>query len=260
MKNKILTSVLLAFLGGSTQAQLFNTRNRMDNLEGFDQQKFSWGFYLAANSFGYKMTPHPQYGLDGSKNAVTEKSSMNFGAGLIGRMRINDNFDLRIEPALQFVDRELQFNTFDKVNQNYDLINWEVGNLIIEPKDADKIRKVKSTYVDVPILLEYHGSRWYNSRPYAAAGLNWMTNLQSNEKVTDDNQLGIFRTTSSNFAWSAEMGMQFYFSRFKLTTGVRGTFIFNNELVKDNPGTPAYWAGAIDQLNSRAVMFVLKFE
>jgi hypothetical protein len=53
--------------------------------------------------------------------------------------------------------------------------------------------------------------RWYNSRPYVAGGFNYMMNLQSNAKSADDNQQGIFRSTTHNFGWSAEMGIQFYF-------------------------------------------------
>ena len=45
------------------------------------------------------------------KNLVQTKPTYSFGAGKIGRMRLNDNFDLRIEPGLQFVERELTFNT-----------------------------------------------------------------------------------------------------------------------------------------------------
>ena len=109
-------------------------------------------------------------------------------------------------------------------------------------------------------MLEIHADRWYNSRPYAAAGLNYMVNLQSNSSAAEDNQQGIFRSTTHNFAWSAEAGIQFYFSRFKLTPAFRGTFAFNNEIVSDNAGTPPYWTAAISTMQTRAFMFVLKFE
>ncbi len=231
----------------------------MDNLEGFDNQKFSWGFFLAANNYDYKLVLDPKLGMDGQKNAVQSKATYSFGAGLIGKMRLNDNFDLRLEPGLQFAQRELTFNT--QSNDQY-----AGGTTFNDPfipltlTDADKIRTVKSTYIDIPLLLEFHGDRWYNSRPYAAAGVNWMMNLQSNSKSEDDNQQGIFRTTSSNFAWSAELGIQFYFSRFKLTPAVRGTFMINDEIVADNATTPPYWASAISTGKTRALMFVLKFE
>ena len=253
-------NLIAAFLLCSfAEAQLFRTKDRMDNLEGFDGQKFSYGFYLAANNFDYKLVLHPKFGMDGQKSLVQTKAAYSFGAGLIGKLRLNDYFDLRVEPGLQFVEREIFFDT----QSNDKFAAGTPANQPFTPiilSDADKLRTVKSTYVDIPLLIEVHGDRWYNSRPYAATGVNWMMNLQSNSKSTEDNQQGIFRTTASNFAWSAEIGMQFYFSRFKLTPGFRGSFMINNESVADDAQTPPYWSSAISSAKSRAFMFVLKFE
>ena len=215
LKINLLTAIFAASL---FSAQLFRTKDRMDNLEGFDDQKLSYGFYLAAN-----------------------------------------NFDLRLEPGLQFVEREVFFDT----QTNSQFAAGTPANAPFTPRtltDADQLRTVKSTYVDFPLLVEVHGDRWYNSRPYAAAGINWMMNLQSNSSAPDDNSQGLFRTTTSNFAWSAEIGIQFYFSRFKLTPGFRGTFMMNDEMVGDNSETPPYWTAAISSAKTRAFMFVLKFE
>ena len=239
MKKTLIKTFLLLFLGMFlfTQAQ-FRNRDRQDRRQEQDSYQYSYGFYLNLNQFDYKLVLDPKYGMEDKVNLVQTKPTYSFGAGLIGRMRLNDNFDLRIEPGLQFVERELTFKT----------------------QSNDQIRRVKSTYVDIPIMLEIHADRWYNSRPYAAAGLNYMVNLQSNSSATDDNQQGIFRSTTHNFAWSAEAGIQFYFSRFKLTPAFRGTFAFNNEIVADNAGTPPYWTAAISTMQTRAFMFVMKFE
>ena len=239
MKKTLIKTFSLLFLGMFlfTQAQ-FRNRDRQDRRQEQDSYQYSYGFYLNLNQFDYKLVLDPKYGMEDKVNLVQSKPTYSFGAGLIGRMRLNDNFDLRIEPGLQFVERELTFKT----------------------QSNDQIRRVKSTYVDIPIMLEIHADRWYNSRPYAAAGLNYMVNLQSNSSSTDDNQQGIFRSTTHNFAWSAEAGIQFYFSRFKLTPAFRGTFAFNNEIVADNAGTPPYWTAAISTMQTRAFMFVLKFE
>ena len=256
LKISVIAAVCIATL---FDAQLFRTKDRMDILEGFDNQKFSYGFFLAANNFDYKLVLDPKFGMDGQKSLVQTKSSYSFGAGLIGKMRLNDHFDLRIEPGLQFLQREVFFDT--QSNDQY--AAGTTANAPFTPRiltDADKLRTVKSTYVDIPILIEVHGDRWYNSRPYAAAGMNWMMNLQSNSKAADDNANGLFRTTASNFAWSAEIGIQFYFSRFKLTPGFRGTFMINDEMVSDNPETPPYWSAAISSAKTRAFMFTLKFE
>jgi len=268
MKQRLIKilSISAIILGSNLQAQtynnLFRTKDRQENREGMDLEKFSYGFYLAGNNFDYKMVLNPKYGMDGNRNLVESKSTYSFGAGLIGKMRLNYYLDLRIEPGLHFVQRDLTFNTYDHIN---DITN---GGTTYNPPftpladftETDQKKIVKSTYVDVPILLEIHGDRWYNSRPYAAVGVNYLMNLQSNETSEGDNSVNTFRTTTHNFGWSAELGIQFYFSRFKLTPAIRGTFFTNNELVQDKATTPPYWTPAISTMQTRAFMFVLKFE
>lgn len=234
-----LTSVMNA-------QSVFNIRDRADRLQWIDVDKYSYGFYLNMNDFGYRVKLAD--GHSEANSPVTVKNSMGFGAGLIGKMKINDYLDLRLEPGIQFVERELNFR------------NARV--LATNPADVElyTTRKVKSTYVHVPLLIEAHGSRWFNSRPYAAAGVNYLVNLQSNQKSTNDNLQGTFRTKTHNLAWSAELGIQFYFSKFKLTPAVKGIFFINNELVPDQPSTPHYWAGTMSALRTQALMFVLKFE
>ena len=259
-KKIFITNLFAVFsLANFCDAQLFRTKDRQDNREEDDVRKYSYGFFLTANNFDYKLVLDPKFGMDGQKSLVQTKSSYSFGAGLIGKVRLNENFDLRFEPGLQFVEREIYFDT--QTNDQY--AAGTNSNAPFTPRtltEEDKLRSVKSTYVDLPLLIEIHGDRWYNSRPYAAAGVNWMLNLQSNTDSPDDNAQGIFRSTSSNFAWSAEIGIQFYFSRFKLTPGSRGTFMVNDEMVPDNAETPPYWTPAIVSAKSRALMFVLKFE
>lgn len=260
MNKFLLRALVLASVNIAVFADAqFRTRNRMDKLEDFDEQKFSWGFYLNGNRLDYRIVLHPIYGAEGNQNLVKSRESYSFGAGLIAKWRLNDYLDLRLEPGLQFAQRQLTFNT--QSNDQYSA--GTLTNPLFSPialTEKDKVREIKSTLVDVPVLLELHGQRWYNSRPYIAAGVNYIVNLQSNSDSEDDNMQQVFRSTTHNFAWSAEVGIQFYFNKFKLTPAVRGTFFMNNEKVADNATTPPYWATAMSTLQTRAVMFVLKFE
>ena len=255
IKALVLATVNIAFFANAQ----FNNRNRMDKLESFDEQNFSWGFYLAGNKLDYKIVLDPRYGMLNNENLVTSKSSYSFGAGLIAKLRLNEHLDLRFEPGLQFGERELRFET-----QSNDI--YYAGSLTNQPftpillTEQHKVRTIKTTLIDLPFLLELHGNRWYNSRPYIAGGFNYLVNLQSNSANEDDNLQGTFRSTTHNFAWSAEAGIQLYFNKFKLTPAIRGTFFMNNEKVADNPTTPPYWTAATTSLQTRAIFLVLKFE
>ena len=200
MNKILLKSLVFAFVSIATIANAqFRTRDRMDRLEGFDEQKFSWGFYLNGAMYDYHLVLHPRYGMNGNFNAVTSKPSYGFGAGLIGKMRLNDYFDLRLEPGLQFVQREIRFET--QSNDQYDAgSNTNPPFTPIVLTEAQKVRTLKHTLLDIPVLIELHGDRWYNSRPYVATGMNYIVNLQSNAKSPDDNLQGVFRSTTHNLS------------------------------------------------------------
>ena len=115
MNKKLLKSAILALLCVSSQlsAQYFNTRNRADRLEWIDFKKYSWGFYLNMNDFDYNVSE-----IDKNQKMVTSKTSSSFGAGLIGRMRLNEHLDLKLEPGMQFLESELIFKRAEVLATN----------------------------------------------------------------------------------------------------------------------------------------------
>ena len=149
---KILSFAVL--LSSNFHAQTFNnlfrTKDRPDNLEDFDLKKFSYGFYLAANNFDYKMVLSPVFGMDGNQNLVESKTAYSFGAGLIGKMRLNEYLDLRIEPGLHFVQRDLTFNTFDHNSQYAGGTTYNLPfTPILEPGEEQIKKIVKSEIIDL---------------------------------------------------------------------------------------------------------------
>ena len=185
---------------------------------------------------------------------LDQETKAGFSVGLIAKMRVNDYIDMKVEPGLHFSQRVLHFRNAPLAGSYTDPTYQETL------EDTNVKREVKSTYVEIPLLLNFHGDRWYNTRPYIQGGLGYAMNLQSNEKKEDDNNTGVFRTTTNNFNWQAEIGVEIYFKRFKLTPALKGMFFFNNELVPDKATTDPYWAGSLNSISTRALVFSLKFE
>ncbi|QAR30864.1 PorT family protein [Ornithobacterium rhinotracheale] len=292
MKKIISLAILFSTLG--LNAQWKTNYGREDFFVEHDEQRLSWGYFVSLNQFDFKITPRYDYGTDRSDVAkgetyiangastiplqVTEKgrasinengkflvtvdSKMGFSAGLMGRLKVNDYVDLWVQPGIHFAERTLHFDNI-KVDEEIDVLKPDTEEPNMErytvTKDALE-RNIKSSYVDIPFMIEFHGERWFNTRPYVQVGLGYAVNLQSQESNTDDNYGGIFRTKTHNFNWQAEMGINIYFRRFKLTPAVKGIFFLNNELVPDNPGTPNIWANTMSSLKTRALVFSLKFE
>ncbi|MFV0182560.1 PorT family protein [Empedobacter falsenii] len=259
MRKNLIIALSLT-VASIANAQFRPNNDRSENRTETDQKKFSFGYFLGTNMMSYKIVPKakaqtnplpgtPDIPEDDGVNEyelvnLDQESKAGFSVGLIAKMRVNDYIDLKSEPGLHFAQRTLYFN-YKKRNT--------------EEKTTD-LREVKSTYVEIPLLLNFHGDRWYNTRPYIQGGLGYLMNLQSNEKKEDDNATGVFRTTTNNFNWQAEIGVEIYFKRFKLTPALKGMFFFNNEIVPDKPSTDPYWTGSLNSLSTRAFVFSLKFE
>ncbi|MDR1877259.1 MAG: PorT family protein [Flavobacteriaceae bacterium] len=252
MKKIIILLSLIIYCGVAAQ---FRSRDVVEKYTDFDDQAFSWGYYLGGNYFDLKLHPSDE-GLERSgRFLVNVDTKYGFTVGLIGRMRVHDYVDLRLEPAMHFTQRDFIFHNIQKI------IDDETnGGLESDYTEQDVIRNVKSTYLDIPLFLNFHGERWNNTRPYVQAGISWLINLQGNEKKEKDNKDQVFRMKTHNFSYQLEAGIEIYFKRFKMTPSVKGIFFFNNELVADENETPPYWAGALKSVSSRALVFSIKFE
>lgn len=255
MKKNLLTALLLTATT-LVSAQFRPNSDREWHRTEQDEKKFSFGYYLGVNTMSYKISPKAQYNdledetsVDDGVNDhgliyLDQESKPGFSVGLIGKLKINDHFSLKTEPGVHFASRTLIFSNID----------------VEEGMDPNiNRREVKSAYIDIPLLINYTGDRWFNTRPYIQTGFGYANNLQANEKKEDDNSTQVFRTNSNNFNWQAEMGIELYFKRFKLTPSFKGMFFLNNELVPDNRGTEGY-ANTLNSLKTRAVVFSLKFE
>ena len=162
----------------ASNAQLF-TKEKVQNLQNIDKATLSWGYYLGFNNLDFKFDYNDDLG-----DIQTERT-VGFNVGLIGNLRINDHFDLRLEPGLVIAQRNLNYS-----------INY-FDNFEDEVSDSDLLREVKSTYVYFPLLLKISTKRINNIKPFILTGISTAINLSSNEKNPDDNSAGEFRMKKS---------------------------------------------------------------
>jgi len=229
----IITALLFA---QSVQAQLFS-KERLANLETFDNRLFSWGYFLGFNSYDFNFDYISENGNTETDIAVDSKSG--FNVGLVADLRINNYLNLRLEPGLSFTQRNLLFPGFE------------------DEKDA--IRDVRSTYIHVPLLLKISTKRLNNIKPFIVLGLSTSLNLSSNEDNPDDNLQGEFRSTSSTGYYELGFGVDFYLFYFKFTPSIRGVFASSNELVSDDdPLSP--WTSNISSMSSRGMFLNFTFQ
>jgi hypothetical protein len=218
--------------------------NAVLNIPSDDKLPLNWGYFVGLNQFDYQISYlNPSYNTNSSEE-VTEilvQKSTGFNVGLIGEMRINELLDLRLEPGFYSGKTTLEFK-----NQN----------LITE---KDSIREIKSTYINVPLLLKFSANRIGNWRPFIVGGPYAAINLSSKENSIDDNKSGTFKVKKWNYGYQIGVGIDIYLSYFKFTPSIRGVFSITDDAIRDaDPQSP--WTANIHKMRSRGVFLVLTFE
>ncbi len=233
---KLFVVLAILFFAESAKAQLFS-KERLANIENFDQKKLSWGYYLGFNSYDYNFDYKEQYQDDNTDVLVSGESG--FNVGLIGDIRINNYINIRLEPGLSFTKRNLTFPGFEE--------------------EKDYLREVKSTYIHIPLLIKVSTKRLNNFKPFIIGGFSTSFNLSSNEDHPEDNAQGQFRSISNHLNYELGFGIDLYLFFFKFTPSIRGVFSLSDELVRDSDPNSA-WTGNIEKMSSRGVFVNFTFQ
>tara|TARA_B110000037_G_scaffold147234_1_gene166310 strand:+ start:323 stop:1009 length:687 start_codon:yes stop_codon:yes gene_type:complete len=218
----------LFFLSTSIYSQRNNTK--ISNLQNFDQKKIHFGYYIGLNNYNYKLD---YLNNPNSNERINIENSFGFSVGLIGDLKLRKNLNLRFEPGLKT----------NKLN-------------VLYPNGEE--REIKSTYIQLPLLLKYSAKRYNNIRPYVLGGLSTSFNLSSNQDNPQDNASNVFRVKTNTFYYELGFGMDFYLQYFKFSPSIRGVFSLKDELIPDNTSTSIY-TGNIDKMSTRAIFINFSF-
>lgn len=235
-------TLIFSLLIFKVNAQYPSVRERVINLPNFDEKVLHYGYYVGTNSFDYKFEYIKDYYKVNGFPDIQVESMTGFNVGLIGDLRINKFFNLRLEPGLVYSQRNLLFpDTPIFTNEN------------------DLLREVKSTYIHIPLLIKMSAKRINNFKPYITFGVSGDYNLSSNSKNTDDNSSNVFRTVSKTFNYEIGLGFDFYLYYFKFSPSIRGVFSLQNELIQDN-NLSSPWTSNIKNMHTRGLIINFTFE
>ena len=225
-----MCTVVFLSLTSSYGQGFFNTE-KIRNKDNMDKQRWSWGYFLGFNSYGFDL----QYNKPATDIVV--KNDIGFNVGLLGNLRINDYIDLRLEPGVVFANRTFTYTEIPE----------------------DNFRDIKSTYIHVPLLVKFSTKRLNNFKPFVVGGVSRSINLSSNETNPDDNSAGEFRMINDANYFELGFGIDFYLPYFKFTPSIRGVFGMTDELKRDkDPNSP--YTGQIESMKSRGIFINFTFQ
>lgn len=209
------------------------------NLPSIDYKAYHFGFSLGFNVLDFGIIPSGKI-VDGKVyNADIESIIPGFSIGLLGDMRLNNYFSLRVTPTLMLSQRTLTF----------------VNNI-----DDDTYKsRIKSTIITLPVYLKYQSVRILDFRGYVMAGGGLLYDM------THDQTQAVLLHRYDAY-WDVAVGATFYMEYFRLSPelhfGMGMTNILTPLKERDGFVDPDYrkYNDALDKLTTRLFSITFNFE
>ncbi len=201
----------------------------------YDLQKIHFGFAIIGNNARLKYSTSADYLNMDTIRGVEGISFPGFGVGGIMNIRVAEYWDMRTQLNITFAQRNL----------NYTFKNGD-----------EKLVKIESTYLEVPVVMKYKSKRHRNTRFYAISGLTYRYDFASDIDTERSNTKAIVAIKPNTFSYDIGCGLDFYFEYFKFSPEVKVSNGLTNALVKD----PYFYSSALHQVRPNMVQFSLLFE
>ncbi len=257
MKNKennkhaarlMAVAILLAATATAGKAQVRTVENRPYT----DLRIFHYGVLVGLHMQDLELTnvgPTTVNYADGTSRDVMVSTDQNkwdagFTVGVLGELRLNTNFQLRIAPAMLFGTRNIVFRNYSERDAN--------------GQPAEQRQTMKTAYVSAAMELIMAPERTNNHRPYFLVGLNPMLNLTPK----DDDYIKLKR---GDCFLEAGIGCDFYLPYFKLRPELKFMYGLTNSLDKGHKDhlrneSMLPYAQSVSKARSKIIALTFYFE
>ncbi|NVO02639.1 MAG: PorT family protein [Bacteroidetes bacterium] len=233
----ILIIILVCIFGLQALPQ---GRVRLENLPRYDRKRLHFGFNLGINKMDFLIKPVEKLQTFDSLLEIHSKPAYGFNIGIVSNLKLAEHFDLRFIPALSFGERSLEY-TYLKNDTNRITV----------------LKKVESTFIDLPLLLKYKSARLINSRAYVITGFKYSIDMASQKGKKDLNsQEEIIKLRRNDFSYELGVGGDFYLEYFKFAVEIKMSYGLRDLLVRDN----SFYTSSINKLNSKIFLISFLFE
>ena len=235
MKKHILFLSFLSFLS-------FNSTAQIGNLGQFDSRLLHYGIQVGYTNSKFDLEFSDDEQLRQTLQGTTSYFAPGFHIAVIGDLRLNSWFNLRLLPGVTLITREVCYS-------------WEPDYLATH-RLTELSRNVESVYGDFPIELKFRAVRHHNFRPYLTAGISYGFDFASLRKNRNRTDQSIIRLEPHDFRYSLGLGFDVFLRYVKFAIDLKMTFGLVDLKVED----PDIYIRAFDNLSSRTFMLSFTFE
>lgn len=205
------------------------------NMEEHDAKPYYFGITLAGNNSNFKLLQDEIFLKQDSIMVAEPLKTFGFNLGLLGNLRLSENFDLRFNPQLLFASKNLYYK------ENY--------------PQRETTKNIESILLSFPLQVKFKSDRIGNMRVYTIGGLKYDYDLASNARARRAEDLVKIR--KSDFGYEFGAGFEFYFPSFIFSPEFKISNGIGNVHVKDEH---LRYSNVIDKLQSHMIVFSIHLE
>lgn len=214
-------------------------QQKVQNKPYLDMRRLHYGFL-----FGFQMMDlelrnngHVDPGTGEQWYADVDNYSPGFCVGVLGELRLNRFFSLRLSPTIQFGQKHISFHE--------------------QLSGRDSTQNIKSTLLMLPLDVKFAAPRHNNFRPYLIAGAAPMVDFTARKHHA-------LRMKPFDLCLEVGMGCDIYLPYFKLIPELKFCFGLLDVLQKNRSdlidGSLTKFTPALDRARSKMIVLTLNFE
>ena len=162
--------------------------------------------------------------------------------GFLGTLRINDHFQLRINPQLVLGGaRNFTYTLNDSLRA------------LDEPVNVTKT--LPSTLISLPIHIKFNSDRIENFRFYALGGIKFDKDISSNSAAR--NMEGLLKLKANDFSLETGVGCNFFLPFVTISPEIKFSYGLTNLNITD---PTLKYSSVFDKIQSRMISFSIHFE
>jgi hypothetical protein len=219
-----------------SSAQYGPELNRIDQ----DAKPYYFGMSIGINSARFQTELHPHFLENDSVLVAEPVNSGGISLGFQATTRLSNRFQLRFNPQLMFVERNIYY-----VLKERDLVTG----------DSNVTKKVESIIAAFPFQIKFQSDRIGNFRVYTLIGVKADIDMASNARAKKAEDL--VKIEKFDFGPEFGLGFNFYFPAFTLSPEVKISNGLRNLHARD---VNLKYSSVFDRIQSRMIVFTIHIE
>ena len=238
-KAAIIKTELCLLFGLLALSQTLPAQPKDLNLFDHDSKPYYFGITLGVNLARFQTELDTRFLQDDSVYVAEPVNSGGFTLGLSATGRISNRFELRFNPQLMFIERNIYYKL------KYPDLDGQI----------DVTKKVESVIMTFPFQVKFNSDRIGNFRVYMMTGVKADIDMASNARAKRAEDL--VKIDKYDYGVELGLGFNFFFPSFILSPEIKISNGLRNVHSRDEN---LKFSSVFDRIQSRMIVFSIHLE